>query len=270
MNRKEQQAELIYKLGLLLRPIQDIVDYPDQQTPQTIARAMAKYAADRDSLLTDVRNFMQSEPGHFYLFEWQTFDDSLGSLGLEINRNRNAIDGIRSILDKNRRQALNAIHLIPTEIESEVFEANSPFQAYCKLKTYCETTLSNFTWADPYMGASLFHRYLNDLPDAATVTLVTKDRANQPEYQSYLNISRLYASERGPTKYRLIVESSNHDRWLRCDDQLYHLGGSAKDAGHRSPFTISSLSPTPENFQKLDELINSGTELFGPNTPIHQ
>ena len=119
------------------------------------------------------------------------------------------------------------------------------------------------------MGAGLFHRYLNGLPDSVSVVLVTKDRGNHAEYQSFLDISRLYANERGSSKYRLVAESTNHDRWLRCDDQLYHLGGSAKDAGRRSAFTITKLEPTPENFQKLDTLAGSGTELFGPNSPTH-
>ncbi len=164
---------------------------------------------------------------------------------------------------------MKAILDIPTEVSSEVLEARSPFQAYCKLKAFCETTNLKLVWVDPYIGAGLFHRYFSELPESVEVTLVTKKRSGSAEYQEMLDISRLYAQERGPSKYQLRVETSNHDRWLRCDDQIYHLGGSAKDAGKRSNFTITKLASTPENFQTLDNLITSAAELFGPTNTTH-
>lgn len=269
MNRKEQQAELIYKLGLLLRPIQDLIDYPDRQTPQTRSRACAKFASDLTSYHQSVRTFTRSEPGHLYDYEWNTIHNCLTRFGNELNGKRDQTDELQESVETVRTEATRLILSIPTEIDTEVLEAHSPFQAYCKLKVFCEATKQKLIWADPYMAAGLFHRYLNELPDSVEVVLVTKERNNSPEYQSFLDISRLYANERGSSKYRLVVEPTNHDRWMRCDDQIYHLGGSAKDAGKRSDFTITKLDTTPENIQKLDTLTASGTELFGPTTPAH-
>ncbi len=269
MKRKEQQAELIYKLGLLLRPIQELIDYPGQQTPQTRSRACAKFASDLTGYLHNVMAFSQSEPGHRYDFEWNAIFECLNRFGDELNAKRDQTDELRKALDPAQTKATRLLLSIPTEVVSEILEAHSPFQAYCKLKVFCEATSQKIIWADPYMGAGLFHRYLNDLPDSVAVSLVTKDRRSNAEYQSFLDISRLYANQRGPSKYQLVVESTNHDRWLQCDDQLYHLGGSAKDAGKRSDFTISKLEPTPENFQKLSALVASGTELFGQTTLVH-
>lgn len=269
MNRKEQQADVIYRLGQLLRPLQDVVDAPDHHNSQSRARACAKFTHDADIFLGELHKFTIGQAGHKYDIEYDKVVRARNHLRNDLASFRDDDERLATALTGCRETMMKAILDIPTEIESEVLEAHSPFQAYCKLKAYCETTNQKLVWADPYTGPGLFHRYLNGLPDSVEVALITKDRGNNGEYQSFLDISRMYAQERGPAKYRLIVEPNNHDRWLRCDDQLYHLGGSAKDAGKKSDFTITRLEPTPANFQKLDNLISSGRELFGPNTQTH-
>ena len=52
---------------------------------------------------------------------------------------------------------------------------------------------------------------------------------NKRPYDEFIDVSRSFSQERGPDKYRLLVEEAFHDRWLRCDEQLFHLGGSIKD-----------------------------------------
>ncbi len=269
-NRKEQQAEILIKLGYLLAPLQDIVDYPDQQTPQTRARASAKFANDQVKFSLDVDSFCKGEEGHRYRIEDDRAMRWLSKLADNLMDYRDEPEKLAPCLEQARNGVVDAILAIPTEVDFEVLEAQSPFQAYCKLKTFFETVSRKVIWADPYMGASLFHRFLRQLPASVSVTLITKDRGNHGEYQSFLDVSKLYAQEKGASRYTLIVESTNHDRWLQCDKQIYHLGGSAKDAGKRSPFTISKLAPSQVNFQKLQDLIDSGTELFGPNQTTHQ
>lgn len=269
MKRKKEQAELIYKLGLLLRPIQDLIEFPAVQTPQTRSRACAKFASDLTTYFQSVLAFTKSEPGHLYDYEWNAIHNCLTRFGNELNGIRDQTDQLRDVLQVARTEAMSLILSIPTEVDTEVLEARSPFQGYCKLKMFCETTNQKLIWADPYMACGLFHRYLNGLPETVSVVLITKERSTSDEYQSFLDISKLYANERGPSKYRLVVEPTNHDRWMQSDDQIYHLGGSAKDAGKRSDFTITKLEPTLENFQKLETLAASGTELFGPRTPTH-
>lgn len=186
-----------------------------------------------------------------------------------IGQFRDDADRLAKDLKRFRDTTIEAILTIPTDVDSQILEAHSPFQAYCRIKAFCETTGQRLVWADPYMGPGLFHRYLNGLPEQVEVALVTKDRSSTTEYADFLDVSRLFAQERGSNKYRLVTEQGFHDRCLRCDDQLYHLGGSAKDAGRRSDFTITKMEPTAENFKQLDDLFNGGTELFGPTNPNH-
>ena len=101
--------------------------------------------------------------------------------------------------------------------------------------------------------------------DAAKITK-QKDVARHREF---MDVSRLFALERGPAHYRLVAHPDFHDRWLRCDGQLYALGGSVKDAGMRSDFAIGRIDPMTENMKKDDDLVAAGCELFGPTNMTH-
>jgi hypothetical protein len=87
------------------------------------------------------------------------------------------------------------------------------------------------------------------------------------QLSEFLDVSRLFALERGQACYRLIASSHFHVRWLRCDEKLFTLGGSIKDLA--KPFTISRIDLTANNLMHFEEAIAGGTELFGPNQPQH-
>ena len=83
-----------------------------------------------------------------------------------------------------------------------------------------------------------------------------------------MDVSKLFAHEREPQKYRLIESRNFRDRWLRCDDKMFTLGGSIKDFD-RGPFTMSRLDTTASNRQHFDDAVAQGVEIFGPNHTSH-
>jgi hypothetical protein len=88
--------------------------------------------------------------------------------------------------------------------------------------------------------------------------------------ESFLDISYLYAQEHSPEKYRLIVQPDLHDRWIVFDDKrIYALGGSAKDAGVKDYFTITSVKATQDNLRHIKNHIDTGRELFEPKVQTH-
>jgi hypothetical protein len=112
-----------------------------------------------------------------------------------------------------------------------------------------------------------------DTPKKVQVTLVTwpaskvgggKDKRRNDEF---MDMSQLFASERGPAGYRLVTLENFHDRWLRCDDRLFTLGGSIKELA--KPFTISRVDSTSDNIKQFDEAVTTGVEVFGPNQTAH-
>ena len=94
-------------------------------------------------------------------------------------------------------------------------------------------------------------------------------RKDKTRWDEFLDVSQLYAQERGTLNYRLIVHPNLHDRWLLLDQsRVFQLGGSLKDAG-RKAFTITQLDTSPENLAKIQNHVSQGEELFGPSTPQH-
>jgi len=93
-------------------------------------------------------------------------------------------------------------------------------------------------------------------------------RNDKTRHAEFMDVSKLFALERGPQGYRLIENGNFHDRWLRCEDKLFTLGGSIKDLDKGS-FTISRLDTTAANRQQFDDAVALGSEIFGPSHTTH-
>jgi hypothetical protein len=184
---------------------------------------------------------------------------------------------LKEAVQEHLANATVALDAIPVPRTSVILEAGSPFTAYCKLKELCEAdATSSLVWLDPFLSAVIFHRYLSSVRATVPVTLVTCEprehggRRDKTRWTEFIDISRLYAREQGQSLYRLIIQPNLHDRWIIFDTKrIYALGGSAKDAGDKDYFTITSVEASPENLQKIQNHIDTGKELFGPQTPHH-
>ena len=170
---------------------------------------------------------------------------------------------------------MEATSTIPIPVDSAIHEAQTPFSTYCLVKDLCSTSINKLVWMDRYFDQTLFGRYFVDTPKSTLITLVTypevkcsKPRDKQ-RYVEFMGISKLFALERGTSGYRLVTDESFHDRWLRCDNKFFTLGGSIKELGNDSKFTISRLDSTPENEAHFDEVVARATEVFGPTQPTH-
>lgn len=269
--RKKQQADLIYKLGLLLGPLKDIVDKPQSHNSESRARAAAKYFADAPKFQSEVQSFTRGEPGHDYQREWRNIHMALHTLDHGVREQLDNPQGLSALLEEKSAAIRNGILAIPVSADALILEAHTPFSTYCMVKDLCQIATEKIIWVDRYLDASLFHRYLRDVPNAVKVTLLTwpVTKRNVRDFSEFLDVSRLYAEERGSDNYRLVVHSHIHDRWLCCDQQIYALGGSVKDASRETYFTLTKVEPTPENLQKIDKLLKTGTEIYGPTQPKH-
>ena len=271
MERKKQQVELIYKLGLLLSPLQDIVDHPDKHTHESRAYVAARYFADSERFTQEINSFMIGESGHRFEREWVATRRRLLGINRDVREHLDDPQTLSVYLEDKRNAIINNILAVPISIDASILEAHSPFSTYCVVKDLCQAVTQRLTWVDGYIDATLFYRYLRDVGNNVQVTLLTfpQTKRKQLDFVQLLDVSRLYAVERGPNNYRLITNEAIHDRWLCCDEQLYILGGSVKDASFRGSFTLTKLDPTVENYQRIDQLMQTGTEVFGITHPKH-
>jgi len=274
MDRKQRQAELIYKVGLIFRPLEDLfAASPGSYTQADLARLRSQFHLDHEKLLKELEQFCKEETGLDFSVEFHDIQHPLANMNNVVRQClMNDLTSVRVNKENFLPRLLAAIAAVPVETSSMVFDAKTPFTTYCRIRELVSTAAKQIVFVDRYVDENLFCRYFHEVSPQVSLCIGTWPRANhgnKAAYDSFLDASRLFAVERGNQLYRLVEIGSFHDRMLRIDDQLYHLGGSAKDAGGKSPFTISKMEPTPANFQKLDALIGGGTELFGPSTPTH-
>ena len=267
-SRKEKQAALLIQFGELVAPMKELVNYPDQQTPQTQAKASAKFIHDCDSFKHLLNDFTRGEPGHDYRVENSQVSVHLIRFTNHMVSFRDDTEKLRDELTKLRETVVASILSIPCELDSEVLEAGSPFSAFMKIRSICETANRELIFVDPYMGQGTVRRYFHGIREQVTVRVITKRRGGD-EFHDFLDVSKLYSDERGQSKYCLMYHPDLHDRYLKCDDTVYHLGGSLKDAGRKSGYTVSKIRVASDGAEQVLKLLGESTEQFGPSEPSH-
>jgi len=253
-----------------------MVEHPDSYDQDERTRVLARYFAEADSFQRSVTVFAESERGHNY---WAACGRVNAAMNLfsggvvtgEPGDDKKLFGSIREL----HRQLFEAVQSVPVSVQSSIHEAHTPFSTYCLVKDLCSTSRTRVVWMDRYFDQSLFHRYFTDVPARTPITLVTwpeskcSSARDRDRYKAFMDVSKLFAAERGPAGYRLVTNEDFHDRWLRCDEKLFVLGGSIKDLGKDTTFTISKLDTTAENVRQFDEPVTGGTEVFGPTNTTH-
>ncbi len=274
MDHLQGKYGLFSKLGALFGPLQRLIEHPEQYNEQEKAQAIARYFNEYPKLEKEFNIFSRSQPGHNYSIQASKFALALNSIQVGLTYYN---EDLKDVVPTAFSRAQSAIDAIPIPSTSVILEAGSPFTAYCRLRELCEIdATASLVWLDPYFDGSIFHRYLLGIRSETVVTLVTcepKANASNREkrrWTEFLDISRLYSQERGSRSYQLILQPSLHDRWIVFDEKrIYSLGGSAKDAGSRDYFTITSIESNPANLEIVQNQVASGAEIFGAMNSTH-
>ena len=274
MDRLDAKLDMLLKLGRLFGPLERLIEASDEFDEQERAETIARYFAEFPKLNEECRAFSVGQPGHNYQIEFTKFFNALDGVAQRLKNGHT----LQNIVRENLKIARDAIQAVPVPRSSVILEAGTPFTAFCRLRSLCEADAKHsLTWFDPYFGSSIFHRYLQFVDKNVCVTLVASEpgqhtgRANKDRWSEFLDISRLFAAERGHVKYRLVVANTLHDRWLILDDKrIYSLGGSAKDAASKDVFTITNVEPTPANQKCIEDTVTNSVEWFGSSSLTHR
>jgi len=266
--RTQHLDYLLTSLGMLLDPTRRLI-FSDGNIAREWPFAYAQYRKDFVVWRDEVRKYCHAG-GFYFDAEYQRTETLLHRFchnvfeGLPRPNKEEARTGFNILLN----ELLAVLRSIPCEIDADLIPAASPFQAYMELRAICSTATARLELFDPYLGPEVYHRYLATVDPAVAVIVVTSDKtlADKRKAVGIVAVSQLYAAER-PTTYRLL-EASFHDRHLRCDDTIYHLGGSIKDAAKSTPFTIAPVSGSVGSH--LDTLNAGAVEWFGPTQTTHK
>lgn len=276
LERLAEKNDLLVQLGLLFADVLRVAESPSSFSDQDVARILARFATDREVLTQRFREFCSAEAGHIYRIQFDRCQNSLYTLLADITYQENAT--LSTVAPAKFAIAKAAIASVPVTDAMAILPAGSPFSAYCTVRDlFSADATSSILWVDAYLDSSVFHGFLRCVEPSATISLVTKEphanasRREKDRWQQFLDVSRLFSTERTSQNYQLISHSSGlHDRWLLVDEKkLFALGGSAKDAGKTQSFTISSATVTPEIKTTVQSYLSGGTTLFGLSQPNH-
>ncbi len=274
MDRLLEKSSFLVQLGTLFGPLLKVVDNPAQYNEQEKAEVVARYCAEWHSLTAAFKRFCTAEAGHNYRPQFLSLYLALQTIETNFVQGKGWDDTIRRSLTA----ASAAVDAVPVPRSSVILESGTPFSTYCKLRAMCEAdATTSLLWIDPYFSASIFIRYLSGVRPMVPITLVAQEvgttagKKDKDRWSEFLDVSRLFSQERGPSQYRLVVNNKFHDRWFVCDEKrIRSLGGSAKDAGDKDYFTIANVEASPGNLQAIADHIANGTEWFGPLVPVHK
>jgi hypothetical protein len=231
----------MFKAGLFFGPLLKLAENPESYDSEERSRLIARFCAEEDAFVHhQVMRFAEGEPGHNYAVERQRIYSLIQRIKHPLMNGQSVSPAWFESVKSSASEILEIITSIPIPIDSTIHEARTPFSTYCFVRDLCSTAKSGIVWMDRYFDHTIFHRYFTDMLPTVQVTLVTwpeskvQGAKDRERYGRFMDVSRLFASERGPDGYRLLTHDDFHDRWLRCDDKLFTLGGSIKDLASRS------------------------------------
>jgi hypothetical protein len=280
-NRTEQRDELLTSLGMLIDPIRRLLFGDDDPRPR-IPYVRSQFTHDLDAFRTEVINFCR--PGkHRFEVEidgiLRTVNDIYGILGaIQYPEN---VAHARNQFPQLMAAAQKAIRAVPCDDPGVILPAESPYSTYLHLRSICRGASTRLDLLDPYLDAEAFHRYLNTIPDGVRLTIVTSSdlmdlpAGSSPTSAKVLRRDRIVAvsellAGQFPDRYQFRVSTEQHDRHIRVDGTILHLGGSAKDAAKADYFTISNLDPVQSTHAFLDGIIARAAEWYGPTVRPHR
>lgn len=228
MDRKQQQTDFLYHIGLVLRPIIEVIEQPSKFDTAERASVQARFQTDHQKLHNALYEFCMGEPGAQYQAEWGEMSALSGRIEQLVRQHLvTSPNRLQDEIEKARQELVTIILAVPVTVDSTIFEARTPFTAYCRMRELSGAARSSMLYCDRYVSHTLFHRLFEHVPDSAQITVVTWPRSkhkNPTEYDKFIDVSKLFAKER-PTSYRLLVKPDFHDRWLQCDNLLFHSAG---------------------------------------------
>lgn len=270
MTDKEQQAEFIYEIGLWLGPVIEVARNPQNYDSTALRTRRARFQKNFETLSDRLNAFCAKVMGVSGSVEWHDIQGPLAHIYNSV-RDRlhqpTLLPELEKSMEQHRHNLLANLAALPAGNSVMTFDANTPYSTYLRLKDLFDTVAAEIVYADRYVDASLFYRYLRRVDPAVKVTVVTWPRVLADN--EFLDASRMFATERGSQLYRLLDEPTFHARLLQLDQQVMLLDGSIKHAGHNSPSMITTLPAGAASLQQVQDVVTKAKEVFGPSQTAH-
>ena len=272
--------ELMTGLGLLAQPIRQLV-YSEGDVSKRIPYVRHYWERSLNAFRDQASRYCVLDGIQFtqecavIVGHAQSIGMLLGSLIYPEHR-----QGDRNRFEQWIQQAQAAIRAMPCEDAGVIVPAETPYTAYLLLRRTISIATKRVELFDPYLDNRTFERYLPDIAAGLHVAVITSADimvlpSQKPNSKPIMRRDRIVAvseimAAQHPSTYRFLVSSNIHDRHMRIDDSVYHLGGSLKDAAMADPYTITTLQESPVTSGVLDAVIAGAAEWYGPTVKPHR
>ncbi len=274
-NKKaHQRDQLIMEFGILIQPYAELDKNPNPPTANDYRKAVAKVQGGVDALLSNFKKFttfasdisFNNEYIQFYKFINSTQSNitqmaETANISIPLEKTHQNFKEYYTVTIDNFKKHLNKI---PIEWKSEIFDANTPFTAYLRIREVLAVINERFDYFDRYLKEDFFILFLKLLNRDIPVRLVTTQGKcqgnNQYGVKAVTSISKLAFKQF--TDYQLVEVDKKilHDRFLRVDDKIFNLGPGTEGAG----IALTHFGPSddsPETHQKFNDIILQGKKV---------
>ena len=270
-SQAESRDDLLVELGLLADPVRRLLDSPNYR--QELPFVEAQLLREMNNLYLPCLQEYANTGGFASSREHTNAHNAIHGLKDVISRLRSTDDLVdaRAFFEKVLDTAKDSLRSLPCHDAGQIFPGLSPLSTYKRLLSCCRAARKRVDLLDPHLDKSVYLLYFDDVDPTVQITVVASEATmkDSARRDRIVAVSELLALQR-PDSYQLRVTQKQHDRHLRTDDQILHLGGSVKDAAKSAPYTISNLDPIQSNHAFLDDIIGTATEWFGPSVKQHR
>lgn len=269
--KAQQKSRVIYEFGVLIQPLEALVR---SRTPPTLHEcriAIATVQSGDPKWREGVRELATFAPDNFFNAEFQ----ALSHVAEVCCRGVGGVIGEKQCIDdplkrkerleeevcKARINLMEYIDRIPVEWEPIIFQANTPFTSYLRIKEAVDTVKYKLHYFDRYIKPEFFALFLNGIDRNISIRLVTTSGNARYGVTAISPIAALAQREFSDFNVIEVTASAIHDRNLRIDDQLFTLGPGVDAAG----LALTNFGPSDSSIEALegfDSLISSGRSLF--------
>lgn len=268
-NKKANQRDnLIMEFGILMQPLNDLASRftPPEKREYNIANA--KLSGGIDSWSKRVKEFTFFANDIDFVDERRTICKSvddikrwmknlankrLGLMGLEGLQHQ-----LKHKLEESKTNFISALDAVPFDWEPEIFEANTPFTSYLRIKETMSIITKRINYFDRYLKEDFFFLFLKYINRDISVRLITTQGNTRYGIKNVSHISNLARQEFKDYQLIEIQPSIIHDRNLRIDDKIFSLGPGTDRAG----MALTNFCPSDDSakaHKELDDIISSGS-----------
>jgi len=270
--KSHQRDQVIREFGILFQPFYELALKEKAPNIKSYRMAIAKVQAGdsrwrqtvmefttfaQDITFVDEFNEISHVPERFRILIKRIINEPSESIDLDSVHER-----FKTELANAENQFHEAVNKVPFEWEPMLFEANTPFTSYLRIKESIACVRDRLHYFDAYLPEDFFHLFLKCLGRNISVRLITT---------KYGIDNTLYISARAHQEFRdyQLIEVKHkilHDRNLRIDNQIFTLGPSFDRVG----MALTNFGPSDSSAAahlEFDKIIAQGNIVHQASKP---